>query len=156
MKICITLVLILAFPFVCLADDEREIGAVMQANFDASNLEDVDALMDTCSVDMPNREEFRADSANLWREKDIYYRLLRLKIIQIEGDYATASIVQETMVKDRGSKSGRDRFIRNGTGLLSDSECVEYKVAFKKDRGVWKCYMTLTPPVDFDPARLNR
>ena len=150
MKMKIILILASLFPICCIADDNMEIESVMRANFEASNAEDVDALMDTCSVDMPRREEFREDSAKLWREKDIYYCLLRMKILQIKGEYATASIVQRTTVKDRGSEQGRDRFIRNGTGLLSDSECVEYKVAFKKDRGVWKCYMTLTPPVNVD------
>lgn len=135
---------------VCLAGDVEEMRSVLQANFDACNNEDVVALMGTCSVDMPRREEFRIESAKLWKEKDIYYRLVKFQVLQIDGDYATASVVQTTNTKDRSANSGHEEFVRNGTGLLTRSECVEYKVAFKKDGRRWKCYLTLTEPVDYD------
>jgi hypothetical protein len=132
------------------ADDVSEMRAVLEANFDACNKEDVNALLETCSLDMPRREEFRIESKKLWQEKDIYYRLARFKVIQIEGDYATASVVQISHVKDRASNDEHEAFLRNGTTLLTRDECVEYKVAFKKDSDVWKCYLTLTEPVKFD------
>lgn len=138
---------------VCSAGDVEEMRSVLQANFDACNNEDVDALMGTCSVDMPRREEFRMESAKLWKEKDIYYRLIKFKVLEISGDYAIASIVQTTNTKDRSANSGHEEFVRNGTGLLTKSECVEYKAAFKKDGRRWKCYLTLTEPVDYDLDR---
>lgn len=148
MHILIILILLASSSF-CHAGDAEEMRSILEANFAACNNEDVDALLDTCSVDMPRREEFREESLELWKEKDIYYRLVKFKIINIEGDYATASIVQLTHTKDRGSKNKSDEFIRNGTGLLSLKECVEYKIAFKKDNGKWKCYLTLTEPVEY-------
>jgi hypothetical protein len=134
----------------CIANDVEEMRNVLQANFEACNNEDVDALLSTCSVDMPRREEFRRDSIKVWKEKDIYYRLVKFNVLQIKGEYAVASVVQTSHTQDRDSENERDEFVRNGTGLLTKDECVEYKVAFKKDRGVWKCYLTLTEPVKYD------
>jgi hypothetical protein len=142
--------LFIVFASACLAGDVDEMRNVLEANFEACNNEDVAALMATCSVDMPRRDEFRRESAKLWEEKDIYYRLIRFKVLEIEGDYAIASVVQTTFTKDRSSNSNREEFVRNGTGLLTKSECVEYKVAFKKDGRRWKCYLTLTEPVEYD------
>lgn len=136
-------------PF-CWAGDAEDMRKVMEANFDACNKEDVNALLETCSVDMPRRDEFRRDSLKVWKEKDIYYRLADFKVMQIKGDYAVASVVQISHTLDRNSEDHRDEFVRNGTGLLTKDECVEYKAAFKKDRGIWKCYLMLTEPVKYD------
>ncbi len=137
------------FGSCCFAGDVEEMRSVLEANFNACNNEDAEALLETCSLDMPRRDEFREESLKLWKEKDIYYRLVKFKVIEINGEYATASIVQLTHVKDRKSKNKKEEFIRNGTGLLSLKECVEYKIAFKKDDGNWKCYLTLTEPVEY-------
>lgn len=139
---------IVFFGSYCFAGDAEEMRAILEANFAACNNEDVNALLETCSIDMPRREEFKRESLELWKEKDIYYRIVKFKIIKIERDYATASVVQLTHTKDRKSKNKSSEFIRNGTGLLSLKECVEYKIAFKKDNGKWKCYMTISEPVE--------
>lgn len=152
MKNYISLLVIL-FSSVCYGDDVQEMRQVLEANFTASNNEDVKALLETCSVDMPRRDEFEKDCVELWKEKDIYYRLVEFEVLEIKGDYATARIVQITHTKDRKSNTDRQRFIRNGTGLLSLKECVEYKIAFKKDNGIWKCYLTLTEPVEYELSK---
>jgi len=140
----------LLFCSTCLADDASEMRDILQKNFDACNNEDVDALMETCSVDMPRRQEFRRESEKLWEEKDIYYRLVDFKVDGIEENYATAWVVQTSHVKDRSSSDEREEFVRNGTTLLTRKECVRYKVAFKKDGRSWKCYLTLTEPEEYD------
>jgi hypothetical protein len=134
-----------------MAGDSDEMLAVMRANFEACNNEDLEALMDTCSVDMPRREEFREDAGRLWEEKDIYYSLISFTVIRVEGDRAIASVVQGTTTRDRKAPSDRDLFVRNGTGLLTEEERVEYKVAMKKDGRKWKCLLVLTEPVKWDP-----
>lgn len=131
----------------CYAGDVEEMRNILEANFSACNNEDANALLETCSIDMPRREEFRRDSIKLWKEKDIEYKIIKFKVLQIKGDYAVASVVQLSHTKDRTSADKRDEFVRNGTTLLTLDECVEYKAAFKKDDGVWKCYLTLTEPV---------
>lgn len=147
-----TLAFCLFFSFsVCLAGDEEDMREVMRANFEACNKEDLDALMETCSVDMPRRREFREDCERLWKEKDIYYSLIQFKVLRIKGNKAMASVVQRTHTKDRNAPSERDKFVRNGTGLLTVDECVEYKVIMKKDKGVWKCLLVVSDPVKWDP-----
>jgi len=134
----------------CCAGDFEEMRNILEANFSACNNEDANALLDTCSRDMPRREEFRKDSIKLWKEKDIEYKIIKFKVLQIQGDYAVASVVQLSHTQDRRSANKRDEFVRNGTTLLTLEECVEYKVAFKKDDGVWKCYLTLTEPIPYN------
>jgi len=156
-----SLFIILALtPFLSRADDESEMMSVMRLNFEACNNEDVDNLMSTCSLDMPRREEFRRDCERLWKEKDIYYSLVSFQVLQINGDSAVVSVVQMTHTLDRTSPSGRDAFIRNGTGLLTEDECVEYKAEMRKDNGKWKCFLVISEPVKWDgnlpPKRQKR
>jgi len=144
---------VILFCSTCVADDASEMRDILQKNFDACNHEDVDALMETCSVDMPRRQEFRRESEKLWSEKDIYYKLVDFKADSIEGNYATAWVVQTSHVQDRSSSDEREEFVRNGTTLLTRKECVRYKVAFKKDGRSWRCYLTLTEPEEYDLDR---
>lgn len=143
---------ILVFLAICsaaMADDREDMRVILQANFAACNAEDVEALMDTCSVDMPNREEFRRESQTLFREKDIHYSMQEFEVTYVDGDYAEARVVQSTYVEDRKSDSDSRAKFRNGTTLLPLEECVEYMVAFKKDGRAWKCYLTISEPVPF-------
>lgn len=146
MKTLVVAIAILA-PTACFAGDADEILAVLQANFDACNREDADALLATCSVDMPDRQGFKEESIRLWREKNIHYSLVDFRLVKVEGDIATAMIVQKTHSTDRKSLNEQERLYRNGTTLLPDAETVRYMAAFKKDRGAWKCYLTISEPV---------
>lgn len=139
--------LVLFYCSCVLAGDAEDMRAILQANFDACNIEDVNALMDTCSVDMPDRPGFRRESEKLFREKDIYYRLVGFKVTEISGDYATASVIQLSHTNNRDSNDEREAFFRNGTTLLTKDECVKYNVAFKKDNGKWKCLATISEPI---------
>jgi hypothetical protein len=132
-----------------LADERDDMRQILEANFAACNAEDVKALMDTCSVDMPDREGFRRESEMLFREKDIHYSMEEFEVTLVDGDYAEARVVQATYAKDRGSDTDRRATFRNGTTLLPRDECVEYKVAFKLDGREWKCYMTISDPVPY-------
>lgn len=135
------------FSSVCLAGDAEEMLAILRANFEACNREDADALMATCSVDTPNRKKFREESVKLWREKDIHYSLVDFRLVSLDGNLATAEIVQNTHCADRKHADEEERFFRNGTTLLPDAEKVMYMAAFKKEFGKWKCYMTISEPV---------
>jgi len=132
-----------------LADERDEMRQILEANFAACSAEDVKALMDTCSVDMPDREGFRRESEMLFREKDVHYSMEEFEVTLVDGDYAEARVVQATYAKDRGSDTDRRAMFRNGTTLLPRDECVEYKVAFKLDGREWKCYMTISDPVPY-------
>ena len=138
---------------VALADDQREMYEVLSENFRACNEEDVDALMDTCSADMPDREGFRRESELLFREKDVHYSLQDFRVTRVRGDYAEAWVVQATYSEDRSADSeSRGRF-RNGTTLLPQEECVEYMVSFKREGGRWKCLSTISEPIPYRAER---
>lgn len=152
MRFCIFALSFLACS-VALCDDDLEMYEVLSENFRACNEENVDALMDTCSVDMVDREGFRRESEILFREKDIHYSLQDFKVTFRDGDYAEAWVVQRTLADDRTSDSERREFFRNGTTLLPRGECVEYRVAFKRDGRRWKCLATISEPVPYrEPA----
>jgi len=141
---------------VALGDDRSEMHDILQANFDACNREDVDALMETCSLDMPGRGKFRKESEIIFREKDIHYSMEDFKVTKISGDYAEAWVVQRTYADDRTSDSEERATFRNGTTLLPEEECVEYFVSFKRENGRWKCLETISEPKPYErraPAR---
>lgn len=136
------------------ASDKDEMLAVLSENFRACNDEDIEGLMATCSVDMPDREGFREESETLFREKDVRYSLIEFEVTEVSGGYAEARVVQATHTEDRTSDSPRREFVRHGTTLLPRHECVEYMVAFKREGGKWKCLATISEPVPYDkPAR---
>lgn len=147
MKAKVFFVFVFLASFNCFAGDVEEIYAILQENFEACNREDANALLNTCSKDMPNRDEFKRESIKLWKEKDIHYSLVDLNVIKIKGNYAFAQVVQKTLSTDRNHKTEKEKFYRNGTTLLPEEELVRYNVAFKKDFGVWKCYLTISKPV---------
>lgn len=146
----------LIFLLLCspaIASDVEEMQRALQANFNACNDEDVEALMDTCSVDMPNREVFRRESEILFREKDLHYSLEDFRVTRNDGDYAEAWVVQSTYADDRRSDTERREWFRNGTTLLPREERVEYMVSFKKDGRLWKCLATISEPVPYKGER---
>lgn len=146
----------LALSSLCLAGDPEEIREVLAENFRACNEEDVDALMATCSVDMPDRPGFRRESEMLFREKDVHYSLVDFRVTRLRGDYAEAWVVQTTYSEDRSSDSETRGRFRNGTTLLPREECVEYTAAFKREDGRWRCLATISEPIPHrarQPAR---
>lgn len=151
-SLCAVVLLSLSFSLAH-AGDEQEMLKILSDNFAACNDENVDALMDTCSVDMPDREKFRRESEILFGEKDIHYSLEDFKVTKVRGDYAEAWVVQRTYSEDRSSATEDREFFRNGTTLLPKEECVEYMVAFKRDGGKWKCLATISEPI---PHRRER
>jgi hypothetical protein len=149
MKFILTLFVCL-FSVIAHANEVDEMRSILEKNFDACNREDHVALMETCSLDMPDREGFKKESIKLWKEKDIYYRLVKFKVDSVEGNIATATVVQLSQTKDRSSNDDEEAFFRNGTTLLTKDECVIYQVAFKKENGNWKCLATISEPVKYD------
>lgn len=140
-------------PSFCFAGDAEEILSILQANFDAANKEDVEAMLATCSVDMPDRNKLKDECVRVWAEKDIHYSIMDFKLIESDDRFAIAQVTQKTHSTDRKHATEDERFFRNGTGLLPDAEVVEYFAAFKKDSGKWKCYLTITEPVAVAPQK---
>jgi hypothetical protein len=141
---------------VCMAGDRDEMRQILADNFAACNEENIEALMDTCSADMPDRPGFRRESEILFQEKDLHYSLVDFEVTMVDQDYAEAWVVQATYTDDRNSDSEQRSKFRSGTTLLPQEEVVEYKVAFKYEAGKWKCYMTISEPRPYRMEKARR
>ena len=123
---------------------EQKVREAMQYNFDACNREDIEATMDSCADAMPDRPKFREETLKTFQEKDIHYSLAECELIQVRLPYASARIVQDTLVLDRDSKSEAEAGFRNSSALLPKGERVEYVNTFKKENGKWKLYLIIS------------
>lgn len=109
----------------------------MNENFEACNKEDVLATMNSCSLEMPDRDKFEMELRQVFRDKDIYYRLVECELLEVKFPYALARIVQETYLENRTSATLEQGAYRNSSALVPD-ECVEYLNTFKYENGRWK------------------
>lgn len=109
----------------------------MHENFEACNNEDVLSTMNSCSLEMPERDKFEKELAQVFKDKDIYYRLIECELLEVKFPYALARIVQETYLEDRSYVNEDQGKYRNSSALVPD-ECVEYLNTFKYEGGKWK------------------
>jgi hypothetical protein len=129
--------------------ETEQIRAVLQANFQACNEENLEALMATCSREPQGTEEFADEARTLFKEIDMYLRLADFELLELKPPYASARVIQITLPadeKDRTSGDARQLFFRGNSALLPQWECVEYTQSFKKENGKWKVYMITTKP----------
>lgn len=114
------------------------VTTAMQRNFEACNAEDVRATMNTCSLEMPGRNQFERELFQTFRDKDIHYSLRECELLQVKFPYALARIVQDTIVENRSSDSIEREAYRNSSALLPKVDRVEYLNTFKYEQGEWK------------------
>ncbi len=136
-------------PASAIHKEAEKIRAVLQANFQACNEENLDALMATCSREPQGTEEFANEARTLFRDTDVYLRLADFELLELKPPYASARVIQITLPadeKDRTSGAARQVFFRGNSALLPQWECVEYTQSFKKENGKWKVYMITTEP----------
>jgi hypothetical protein len=129
--------------------DAEQIRAVLEANFQACNHENVEALMATCSREPPGTEEFANEARKLFQDTDVYLRLADFELLELRPPFASARVIQITLPadeKDRTSGDARQVFYRGNSALLPQWECVEYTQSFKKENGRWKLYAITTKP----------
>lgn len=132
------------------ADKEIEhIRAALQANFQACNEENLEALMETLSVAMDGREEFANEARTLFRDTDVYLRVADFELLEFRPPFASARVIQITLPangKDRESGDARQVFFRGKSALLPKWECVEYTQQFRKENGHWRLHLITTEP----------
>lgn len=129
--------------------EAEQIRAVLQANFQACNEENVDALMATCSREPKGTEEFADEARTLFKDTDVYLRLADFELLELRPPFASARVIQITLPakeKDRTSGDAKQVFYRGHSALLPQWECVEYTQTFKKEQGKWKLYAITTKP----------
>lgn len=129
--------------------EAEQIRAVLQANFQACNEENLEALMATCSREPQGTEEFAEEARTLFSEIDVYLRLADFELLELKPPYASARVIQITLPaneKDRESGDARQVFYRGNSALLPQWETCEYTQTFKKENGKWKLYAITTKP----------
>ncbi|MGB8853221.1 MAG: hypothetical protein WCC69_06620 [Pirellulales bacterium] len=128
---------------------EQHIRAALQANFQACNEENLEALMGTLSVAMDGREEFANEARTLFRDTDVYLRVADFELLEFRPPFASARVIQITLPaneKDRVSGDARQVFFRGNSALLPKWECVEYTQQFRKENGHWRLHLITTEP----------
>lgn len=131
------------------AKETEKIRAALQANFQACNEENLDALMGTLSVAMDGRQEFANEARTLFRDADVYLRVADFELLEFRPPFASARVIQITLPaneKDRESGDARQVFFRGNSALLPKWECVEYTQQFRKENGQWKLHLITTEP----------
>jgi hypothetical protein len=124
--------------------EQQLITEVVQRNFEACNREDIDALMQTCSSRMPDREKFRRESLACFAAKDIHYSLVECEVLEVQWPWALARIVQDTHVLDRSVDSDDQAAFWNGTGLMPQAGRVEYLTTCHRENGKWKLHLIVS------------
>lgn len=127
----------------------EHIRAVLQANFQACNEENLEALMATCSREPPGTEEFAEEAKKLFKDTDVYLRLADFELLELRPPFASARVIQITLPaneKDRQTGDARQVFFRGNSALLPQWETCEYTQTFKKEGGKWKLYAITTKP----------
>lgn len=126
------------------------VTAAMAENFDACNREDIRATMDSCSLEMPDRDKFERETLTVFKEKDIYYRLLGCEVLEVKFPYALAKISQQTILEDRSAGDEGQKMFRNSSALVPD-EYVEYLNTFKYENGKWRLLVIVSEMRPFNP-----
>jgi hypothetical protein len=132
-----------------IAKDTEAMRAALEANFQACNYEDVDALVATMSKSMPGVSEFAQEAKDTFGHTDAYFRLADFELLEYRPPYATARVIQITLPKeekDRATGTNRQIFYRGHLGLFPPWECVEYLQRFRKEGGKWKVDLITTVP----------
>ena len=135
MKYLLAIIVAFSMSFSFADETSDKIYEAMQRNFDAFNKEDIEAAMDSCSIEMPQRELFRSESLKSFSQNDVHYSLLACDVLEVNFPYALVKVVQDTIVQNRDSSTTK---FRNSTAIVPKDECVEYLQTLKFEDGVWK------------------
>jgi hypothetical protein len=127
----------------------NELRSLLQRNFDASNAENLEALMETIHSDAPGRKSFPREVANVFKHTDIYTRLdeFELKRVDFKGTYSEARVVQTTVPKNEKDRQSGNIHFQTNSGMLPKHETVWYQMAFQREaNGEWKIYKMVWKP----------
>ena len=123
--------------------------AVLEANFQACNHEDVEGLLDTMATSMQGRPEFAKEAKDTFEQTDAYFRLADFQLVEYRPPFATARVIQITLPKDEKDKTTgepKQIYYQERSALLPKWECCEYVQTFRKEDGKWRLYLITTEP----------
>jgi hypothetical protein len=132
--------------------EAEKIREVLQANFQATNEENLPALMDTIGRTMAGRQQFEIEAKKMFEDTDVYLRLEDFQLIQFSPPFAAVRVVQVTLPrdeKDREAQSGPRQAYRGNSALLPEWERCVYTQTFHKSNGKWKLYLITDRPREF-------
>jgi serine/threonine protein kinase len=125
------------------------IRAVMEANFQAMNEENVPRLLGTCSSECPDLDEFAKEARDLFRETDVCVSLAGFELLSLGPLEAKARITQITLPADERDRTRglpRQVFFKSRSALLPKWESCQYTQSLKKENGRWKLYLIEDEP----------
>jgi hypothetical protein len=138
-----------------LAQQEAEkMRAVLEANFQAINEENLPALLQTCSRVSGTPEqmaEFASQAKEMFEDTDVYMRLVDFKLTKFQPPRAYATVIQLTLPADQkdaadpepGGQMGKLEF-RHKSALLPEYELSTYKQRFSFENGQWKVHRVVS------------
>lgn len=135
------------------AREVQAIRAVLEENFQATTVEDLDRLMATISSQAPDREQFAKESQDVFKRTDVYVRLEAFELVGWKPPYAAARVVQTTLPKEENDRQEGNVYYSTNSALLPEAETVEYTQVFLKERGKWKVHEITEAPRPVKPAK---
>ena len=109
----------------------------LQANFQATQAEDLKGIMSTMHSKSPNRAATQAQLPALFQQYDLKYELLDYQFVSVSGEYAIVRVKQYT-----SKLSGPD--FRNNT--------IDSFMIFRQENAQWKLWAQTILDVEFDQS----
>lgn len=138
---------VLTFVAIARADSTQEqLEQVMEENFAACNEENLPRLLETMSVEMPQRELFIRQTKEEWEVSDLYYRLEGVQIVKQNKwrpPYVVAT-VRQTIAGNEGEVE--DVALSDSMNLNTVEPTTESEILFKRESGQWKVVAGLNEP----------
>lgn len=147
--------------------EAQKMRKVLEENFQAVNEEKLKKLIGTTSrfTGTPQEmAEFAAEAEQMFKDTDVYMRLVDLTLTDFSPPFADAQVTQLTLpAEDKdtqdarpGKAMGRLEF-RDKSALLPEYELCTYKQRFHFENGKWKVHRVLSQPVKAEwPAEATR
>lgn len=136
-----------------------KVREALERNTQAVNAEDIEALMATLHPDLPGRDEFRAEAEKLFKDTDLYTRIIAVEYSphgtttnHLEARFAV-NVIQHTVVA-KGSEEDKT-FFREHAAMIPP-EYSKYLMEFLPDgKGGWKCGMIRGKPTELSEESLQ-
>ena len=136
--------------------EAQKMRAVLEENFRAVNEENLRKLLATTSRYTGTPEQmaqFAAEAKQMFKELDVYMRLVDFELVRFQPPRAYAMVTQLTLpTEDKAGddelaerKMGRTHF-RHNSGLLPEYELCRYKQRFNFEGGRWKVHRIVSEP----------
>jgi len=137
--------------------EAKKMRKVLDDNFQAINEESLKKLIGTTSrfTGTPQEmAEFAAEAEQMFKDTDVYMRLVDLQLTDFSPPFADAQVTQLTLpAEDKDTQDARpgkamDRLeFRDKSALLPEFELCTYKQRFHFENGKWKVHRVLSQPV---------